>query len=72
MTGEYDELTLVKQRKLRWFRHVSRSSGVAKTILQGIVKVKTEEVDRRSNGKTILEWTEMDFSSSVIGQLKTG
>ena len=34
--GEYDELlTLVKKRKLRWFRHVSRSSGLAKTILHG-------------------------------------
>ena len=30
--GEYDELlTLVKKRKLRWFGHVSRSSGLAKT-----------------------------------------
>ena len=43
--GEYDELlTLVKKRKLRWFGHVSRSSGLAKTILQGIVK---EEVGRQ-------------------------
>ena len=40
-TGEYDELlTLVKKRKLRWFGHVSRSSGLAKTILQGTVKGK--------------------------------
>ena len=37
--GEYDELlTLVKKRKLSWFGHVSRSSGLAKTILQGTVK----------------------------------
>ena len=37
--GEYDELlTLVNRRKLRWFGHVSRSSGLAaKTILQGTV-----------------------------------
>ena len=28
--GEYDELlNLVKKRKLRWFGHVSRSSGLA-------------------------------------------
>ena len=34
--GEYGELlTLVKKRKLRWFGHVSRSSGLAKIILQG-------------------------------------
>ena len=33
--GEYDELlTQVKKRKLRWFGHVSRSSGFAKMILQ--------------------------------------
>ena len=39
--GKYDELlTLVKKRKLRWFGHVSRSSGLAKTILQGTVKGK--------------------------------
>ena len=37
--GDYDELlTLVKKRKLRWFGHVSRSSGLAKTTLQGTVK----------------------------------
>ena len=40
-TGEYDELlTFVKKRKLRWFGHVSRSSGLAKTILQDTVKGK--------------------------------
>ena len=32
--GEYDELlTLFKIQKLRWFGHVSMSSGLAKTIL---------------------------------------
>ena len=28
-----DLLTIVKRRKLQWFGHVSRSSGLAKTIL---------------------------------------
>ena len=33
---EYDTLlTLVKKWKLRWFGHISKSSGLAKTILQG-------------------------------------
>ena len=52
--GEYDELlTLAKKRKLRWFGHVSMSSGSAKTILQGTVKGKRikrqteEEVGRQ-------------------------
>ena len=33
-----DLLTIVKRRKLQWYGHVSRSSGFAKTILQGTVK----------------------------------
>ena len=34
--GEYVELlAMVKKRKLRWFGHVSRSSGLAKIIIQG-------------------------------------
>ena len=33
-----DLLTIVKRRKLRWYGHVSRSSGLAKTILLGTVK----------------------------------
>ena len=33
-----DLLTIVERRKLQWYGHVSRSSGLAKTILQGTVK----------------------------------
>ena len=29
-----DVLTIVKRRKLLWYGHVSRSSGLVKTILQ--------------------------------------
>ena len=37
--GPHEELlTIVKRRKLQWCGHVSRSSGLAKTILQGPVK----------------------------------
>ena len=37
--GTYDELmTFVKKRKLRWLGHVSRSSGLSKTILKSQVK----------------------------------
>ena len=52
--GEYDELlTMVKKRKLRWFDHVSMSSGLANTILKSTVNRKKEEVDRRRGEKTI-------------------
>ena len=33
-----DLLTMVKRRKLQWYGHISRSSGLAKSILQGTVK----------------------------------
>ena len=38
-TGPHkDLLTIVKRHKLQWYGHVSRSSGLANTILQGTVK----------------------------------
>ena len=30
--GPHDDLTIVKKYKLKWYGHVSRSSGLAKTI----------------------------------------
>ena len=36
--GPHKDLTIVKKRQLKWHGHVSRSSGLAKTILQGTVK----------------------------------
>ena len=33
--GPHEDLTTVKRRKLQWYGHVFRSSGLAKTILQG-------------------------------------
>ena len=66
--GEYDELlTLVKKRKLRWFGHVSRSSGLAKTILQGAVKGKRKRGRQKKRWEdNIKEWTGMDFASSIL------
>ena len=47
-------LTIVKRRKLQWNGHVSRSSGLAKTIFQGTVKggrrQTEEEVGRQPQG----------------------
>ena len=37
--GPYEDLlTSVKRRKLKWYGHVTQSSGLAKTILQGTVQ----------------------------------
>ena len=61
-----DLLTMVKKRKLRWYGHISRSSSMAKTILQGTVK------GGRSRGRqkvrwedNIKEWTRMGFGDSL-------
>ena len=63
--GEYDELlTLVNKRKLRWFGHVSRSSGLAKTIIQGTVKGKRKRGRQKERWEdNIKEWTGMDIAS---------
>ena len=47
-----DLLTIVKRHKLQWYGHVSRSSGPAKTILQGTVKGEEDKADRGRGGKT--------------------
>ena len=68
--AEHDKLlTLVKKRKLRWFGHVSRSSGLAKKILKDTAKGKgrrdRQTKRREDNIKDIKEWTGMDFSTST-------
>ena len=45
-----DLLTIMKRRKLQWYGHVSRSSGLVKTILQG--KGEEDMADRGRGGKT--------------------
>ena len=47
-----DLLTIVKRRRLQWYRHVSRSSGLAKTILPGTVKGGEDKADRGRGEKT--------------------
>ena len=61
--GVYDELlSSAKKRKLRWYGHISMSSGLAKTILQGTVQGKKKKGrQKKRGGKTILRcgqgWT---------------
>ena len=65
--GKYDELLLlVKKRKLRWFGHVSRSSGLAKTIMQGTVNGKIRKGRQKNRWKdTVKEWKGVEFASST-------
>ena len=58
-------LTIVKRRKLQWYGHISRSPGLAKTILPG-----TEKGGRRQSRQSkrwednIREWTGPEFAKS--------
>ena len=50
--GSYeDRLTSVKRRKLKWYRHVTRSSGQAKASYREQFKGGDEEADRGNDGK---------------------
>ena len=60
-----DLLTIVKRRKLQWYGHVSSSSGLAKTILQGTVKGERRLGRQRKRWEdNIREWTGLEFTKS--------
>ena len=61
-----DLLTIVKRRKLQWYSTViSRSSGLAKTILQGTVKGGRRHGRQRNRWEdNIGEWTSLEFAKS--------
>ena len=60
-----DLKTIVKRRKLHWYGHVSRSSGLAKTILQGTVKGGRRQGGQRKRWEdNTREWTGLEFGKS--------
>ena len=59
-----DLLTIVNRHKLQWYGHVSLSSGLAKTILQGTVKGGRRRGRQRKRWEDIREWTGLEFGRS--------
>ena len=60
-----DLLTIAKRRKLQWYSHDSRSSGLAKTILQGTVKAGRRQGGQRKRWEDIIwEWTGLEVGKS--------
>ena len=53
-----DLLTIEKRGKLQWYGYISRSSGLAKTILKGTVKEGRRQGRKRKRWEdNIREWT---------------
>ena len=61
----HEDLTIVKRRKLQWYAHVSRSSGLAKIILQCTVKGGRRQGRQRNKWEdNIRELTGLEFTKS--------
>ena len=62
--GPYEDLlTSVKRRKLQRYRHVTRASGLAKTILQGTVQgVRRRGRQRKRWEDNVKEWTGLEWN----------
>ena len=62
--GPYEDLlTSVKRRKLKWYGHVTQSSGLAKTILQGTVQGGRRRGRQRKRWEdNIKEWTGLEWN----------
>ena len=68
-----DLLTIVKRRKLQWHGHVSCSTGLAKTILQGTVKRGRRQGRQRKRWEeNIREWTGLKFVKSQRAEENRG
>ena len=62
----YEELlTTVKKRKLRWRGHVTRASGLSKTVLQGTGEGGRRRARQRQKWTdNIAEWTGKSFATT--------
>ena len=60
----HEGLTTKKRCKLQWYGHVSRSSGLAKTILHGTVKGGRRQGRQRKRWEdNIRQWTGLGFAN---------
>ena len=67
-----DLLTIVMRHKVQWYGHVSRLSGLDKTILKGTVKGGKDKADRGRGEKTTSRNGQAWSSASPRGQWRTG
>jgi hypothetical protein len=65
--GPYEDLlTTIKRRKLKWFGHVTRGDGLAKTVLQGTVRGGRKRGRQKKRWEdNMTEWTGLKLSEAV-------
>ena len=65
--GTYvDLLTTIKRKKLKWYGHVTRSSGLSKTILQGTVNGSRRRGRQKKKWEdNITEWTGLELRNTL-------
>ena len=63
----YEELlSTEKRRRMKWYGHVTRASGLAKTVLQGTVRGWRRRGRRRKRWEdNIRDWTGLELSDAV-------
>ena len=66
VTGPHENLLIIVKRcKLQWYGHISSSSSLTKTILQGAVKGGRRRGRQRKRWEdNIREWTGLEFTKS--------
>ena len=62
--GPHEDLAIEKRLKLEWYGHVSRSSGLAKTILRGTEKGGRKQGRQKKRWEDIREWIGLEFAKS--------
>ena len=64
--GSHEDLLItIKRHKLKWYGHISRSLGLAKTVLQGTVKGGRRQVRQKKRWEdNTREWTGLEFAKS--------
>ena len=61
-----DLLTTVKKRKLKWYGHITRSTGLAKTFLQGTVQGGRKRGGQKKRWEdNIREWTGLQLNETL-------
>ena len=66
-SGPYEDLlTTVKRRKLKWYGHITRSTGLAKSFLQGTVQGSRRRGRQKKRWEdNITEWTGLKLSNTI-------